>query len=120
MCNVCCAHSALKQEGLKDERLGVEIRAWGRAEFSPAVYQIRRIGEQWPEYWESTLDLAGTMVDFGFDVKLEDDEIEKIKKKLDRLLDRQDYYKQKERELYNYRNNDVNVLKDDEEKINAN
>lgn len=114
MCNVCCAFKALNDEGIKDERLGIEIRAWGRAEFSPAVYQIKKIGDPWPEYWYSSLDLAGTMSDFGLDVKLTNEEIEKIKNKLNRMLRNLEYYKEKDDELYKYKNNDPNILKADQ------
>lgn len=39
------------------------------AEFSPAVYQVRREGEAWPERWNFSADLAGTMSALGLDSK---------------------------------------------------
>lgn len=47
----------------------VEFRAKGSGpEFEPCEFQVRRPGEEWPEKWIDTSDLAGTVSALGLDV----------------------------------------------------
>lgn len=96
MCNVCLARKVLNA-GMDGITLGwntqlpptklennpiayypidldvkVRVRARGdNAEFTPAEYQIIRENEPWPEAWNQTKDLAGSIADYGLDVKWE-------------------------------------------------
>lgn len=64
MCNVCVAGRSLNGSFSLH---GFDIRSRGEAEFAMATYQIRKVGDSWPEHWASTLDLAGTLGALGFD-----------------------------------------------------
>lgn len=70
-CGVCLAIEATKDEVFEDGLLltdlqpPVLVRAVGNPEFSPAVYQVRGEGQDWPSQWKSTDDLAGALSRLG-------------------------------------------------------
>jgi hypothetical protein len=66
MCNVCAASKALSG-GYRRGDIGYEIRAVGTGEFQPARYQIRKVGDAWPNGWVKTVDLSGSIAALGFD-----------------------------------------------------
>ena len=66
MCDVCIAEMT---RGKGTEMNGYEIRSKGKTEFGPAKMQIKKQGDEWPEHWIHTYDLAGTVSYFGFDAQ---------------------------------------------------
>lgn len=70
MCNVCVAYEALSDGftyGHPVDGHVYAVRATGEAEFKPVRYQVKREGEDWPDTWLDTDDLAGAMTQLGFD-----------------------------------------------------
>lgn len=79
MCNVCEAGTTLERTK-EDPEIGYKlywkenpnavacIRAYGKPE-GKARYQIKwKESDKWPDQWESTNDLAGSLGHLGFDV----------------------------------------------------
>lgn len=78
-CNVCTAEQVLKAGDQGYQRVwetseGRQVTTYVRArgdgvEFSPAEYQYRKEGQEWPSRWTHTKDLAGALGRLGFDVQ---------------------------------------------------
>lgn len=75
MCNVCVANEIIRATESRGGELiryaghgDIELRAEGRAEYTPTRYQMRRPGEPWPSGWEHTDDFAGDIGRLGLDV----------------------------------------------------
>lgn len=87
MCNVCAATDALDNEHGR-ETDGYGLRAQGQAEFAPATYQIRRIGQPWPAHWADTTDLAGTVGALGFDSRNPNSKVRSLRVAITKALRR--------------------------------
>jgi len=72
-CSVCEATRVLEaREGVQvqwpETPVKVYVRARGQHPERTATYQVRKEGQDWPDQWIKTDDLAGSMHRWGFDV----------------------------------------------------